>query len=132
MYKSIKVHLGQSQELIVGIEIYLKCKYTYENVGFCILFKILNVFIKLSKFSTIFHQETSQAPKRPYDVSRGQNRYVTLPLQWSSATTTDTFIALFNLYHCNILYKWFVGNKVISYKNPSWSYRISLYSILRL
>ena len=116
----------------MGIEIYLKCKYTYENVGFCILFKILNVFIKLSKFSTIFHQETSQAPKRPYDVSRGQNRYVTLPLQWSSATTTDTFIALFNLYHCNILYKWFVGNKVISYKNPSWSYRISLYSILRL
>ena len=132
MYKSIKVHLGQSQKLIVSIEIYLKCKYTYENVGFCILFKILNGFIKLSKFSTIFHRETSQAPKRPYDVSRGQNRYVTLPLQWSSATTTDTFIALYLIIVIFFIAKWFVGNKVISYKNPSWSYRISLYSILRL
>ena len=53
-------------------------------LDFCILciddFKILKIFIKLSKFSTIFHQETSQAPtpfpQRPYDVSRGQNRYV--------------------------------------------------------
>ena len=72
------------------VQTYLKCKYAYENAGFCILCiddsKILNMFIKLSKFSTIFHRETSQAPtpppphpQRPYDVSRGRNRYVTLP-----------------------------------------------------
>ena len=43
------------------IHIYLKCKYTYENAGFCILcigdFKILKFFIKLSKFYMIFHRE---------------------------------------------------------------------------
>ena len=42
----------------MSIEIYLKCKYTFENAGFCILciddFNILKIFIKLSKFSTIF------------------------------------------------------------------------------
>ena len=71
--------------------IYLKYKYTHENAGFCALciddFKILKIFNKLSKFSTIFHRGTSQAPDPPppsppqrlYDVSRGQNRYVTLP-----------------------------------------------------
>ena len=63
--------------------------YTYENAGFYVLciddFKILNIFIKLSKFSSIFHRETSQAltppptPQRPCNVSHGQNRYVTLP-----------------------------------------------------
>ena len=46
---------------------------------------ISKYYIKLSKFSTIFHRETSQmptplTPQRPYNVSRGQNRYVTLPL----------------------------------------------------
>ena len=49
VYKSIKVHLGQTQELIMSIHIYLKCKYTYENAWFCILciddFKILKIFI---------------------------------------------------------------------------------------
>jgi hypothetical protein len=40
---------------------------------------------KLSKFSMMFYRETSQlqptpTPKRTYDVSRGQNRYVRLPL----------------------------------------------------
>ena len=40
VYKSIKVHLGQSEERILSIEIYLKCKYSYENAGICILFKI--------------------------------------------------------------------------------------------
>ena len=66
---------------------YLKCKYTYENAGFGILcvdnFKILKIFIKLSKFSMIFkekrHRRQPPTPQRPYDVSRGQNRYVTLP-----------------------------------------------------
>ena len=47
-------------------------------------FKILKILNKLSKFFTIFHWETSQARpptlQRLYDVSRGQNRYVTLPL----------------------------------------------------
>ena len=37
LYKSIKVHLGQSQKLIMSIEIYLKRKYSYENAGFCTL-----------------------------------------------------------------------------------------------
>ena len=69
VYKSIKVHLGQSQELIMSVHIYWKFKYTYKNAGLCILciddFKILKMFIKLSKFSTIFHRETSQAPTPP-------------------------------------------------------------------
>ena len=51
------------------IHIYLKCKYTYENAGFFILciddFKILKIFIKLLKFSTIFHRERSQAATPP-------------------------------------------------------------------
>ena len=55
--------------LCVFTLVYWKCKYTYENAGFCILciddFKILKMFIKLSKFSTIFHRETSQAPTAP-------------------------------------------------------------------
>ena len=54
---------------MMSIEIYLKCKYTYENAGFCKLciddFKILKFFIKLLKFSTIFHRETSQVPTPP-------------------------------------------------------------------
>ena len=58
MYKSINIHLGQGQDLIMSIKIYLIYKYTYENAGFCILciddFKILKIFNKLSKFSTIF------------------------------------------------------------------------------
>ena len=37
VYKSLKVHLGQGQDLIMSIQIYLKYKYTYENTGFCIL-----------------------------------------------------------------------------------------------
>ena len=72
----------------MSIQIYLKYKYTYKNAGFCILciddFKILKISNKLSKFSIIFHREMAQAPphpapQRPYDVSREQNRYVTLP-----------------------------------------------------
>ena len=42
---------------------------------------------KLSNFSMMFYRETSQLqtphPKRPYDVSRGQNRYARLPLRAS-------------------------------------------------
>ena len=37
MYKSINVHLGQDQDMIMSIQIYLEYKYTYENDGFCIL-----------------------------------------------------------------------------------------------
>ena len=37
VYKSIKVHLGQDQDLIMSIQIYFKYKYTYENAGVCIL-----------------------------------------------------------------------------------------------
>ena len=68
----VKVHLGQSQGLIMRIHIYFKCKYTYENAGFCILciddFKILKIFVKLSKFCTIFYRETSQAPPPPIEI----------------------------------------------------------------
>ena len=48
VYKSINVHLGQGQDLIMSIQIYLKYKYTNENAVFCILciddFKILKIF----------------------------------------------------------------------------------------
>ena len=67
VYKSINVHLGQGQDLIMSIKIYLK--YNNQNVGFCILciddFKIVKILNKLSKFSTIFCRETSQAPTPP-------------------------------------------------------------------
>ena len=44
--KSIKVHLGQGQDLIMSIQIYFKYKYTYENAGFCILcIDVLKIFI---------------------------------------------------------------------------------------
>ena len=50
--------------------IYLKYKYTHENAGFLYIiciddFKILKILNKSSKFSTIFHRETSQAPTPP-------------------------------------------------------------------
>ena len=44
------------------IQMYLKYIFTYKNAVFCILciddFKILQIFNKLSTFSTIFHRET--------------------------------------------------------------------------
>ena len=73
----------------MSIQIYLKYKYTCENAGFCILciddFKILKIF-NYRNFLYDFSPRTSQAPpppphpQRPYVVSRGQNRYVTPPL----------------------------------------------------
>ena len=90
-YKSINVHLGQSQDQIMSIQIYLEYKYTYENAGFCILciedFKILKIFNKLSKFSHHFslrnvtgaNLNPPPPSRRPYDVHRRQNRYVRLP-----------------------------------------------------
>ena len=68
--------------------VYLNIYTFMKLLDFCILcindLKILKFFNKLSKLiSTILHRETSQVvhstEKRPYDVSRGQNRYVTLP-----------------------------------------------------
>ena len=59
----------KNQDLLLSIHIYLKCKYTHKNAGFCILctddLKILLIFIKLPKFSPIFHRETSQANPSP-------------------------------------------------------------------
>ena len=76
-YKSIEVHLGQGQNLKMGIQISFKYKYTYENAGVCIpcidKFKILKFSNKLSKLSMISPRNVTA-----YDVSR-QNRYVTLP-----------------------------------------------------
>ena len=72
----------------MSVQIYFKYKYTYENARFCILcideFKILKFSNTLSKFSMISSRNVTGAnppptPQRPYDVSRGQNRYVTLP-----------------------------------------------------
>ena len=91
VYKST---LGARPGLIISIQIYFKYKYTYENAGVCILcideFKILQFSNRLSKFSMIFiekrHRCQPPTPQRPYDVSRGQNRYVTLPLMQSWKT----------------------------------------------
>ena len=74
----------------MSIQIHLKYKYTYENAGFCILcmddFKNTKIFEQTIEIFHDFHRGRSQAPtnpppppQRPYDVSRGQNRYVTLP-----------------------------------------------------
>ena len=69
----------------MSIQIYFKYKYTYENARFCILcidvFKILKFSNRLSKFYMIFIEKRHrrQPPSPPYDASRGQNRYVTLP-----------------------------------------------------
>ena len=70
VYKRIKVHLGQGQNLIVSIQIYLKYKYTYENAGFCVRciddFKISKKFYKLSKFFTFFTEKRhSRHPPPP-------------------------------------------------------------------
>ena len=68
----------------MSMHIYLKCKYIYENTGFCTLcidnFKILKFFIKPSKFCTIFHRETSQppTPQRPYDVLVDKIGYIVM------------------------------------------------------
>ena len=37
MYKSLKEHLGQGQDLIISIQVYLKYKYIHEIAGLCIL-----------------------------------------------------------------------------------------------
>ena len=46
--ESLKVHLGQGQDLIISIQIYLKCKHTYENAGFCILPLMITKYYKFS------------------------------------------------------------------------------------
>ena len=38
VYKSIYIHLGQTQDRIMSIKIYLKYDYTYENAGFCMYY----------------------------------------------------------------------------------------------
>ena len=53
----------------MSIQKYLKYEFTHKNAGFRLLciddFKILKIFNKLSKFSTIFHRETSQVTTPP-------------------------------------------------------------------
>ena len=78
--------MGQRQDLIISIPIYLKYKYTNKNAGFCIFciddFKILKI-CNNRNFRRFFiekrHRRQPPLPQRPYDVSRGQNRYATLP-----------------------------------------------------
>ena len=74
--------LEQGQDLIMSIQIHLKYKYTYKNAGFCMLcvdnFNILKIF---SPRNVTGANPPPPAPQCPYDVSRGQNRYVTLPLR---------------------------------------------------
>ena len=87
-YKRTKVHLGQGQDLTMSIKICLKYKYTYElNAGFCVLciddFKILKKFTNYQNFPRFSPRNVTGAnpstPQHPYDVSRGQNQYMTLP-----------------------------------------------------
>ena len=59
----------------MSIHTYLKCKYAYENAGFCILcvdnFKILKIFIKLSKFSMTFTEKRHwRQPPPPTSIRR--------------------------------------------------------------
>ena len=60
VYKSINVHLGQGQDLIMSIQV-------YENVGFCILciadFKILEIFQNCRNVSRFF---TEKRHRRQY------------------------------------------------------------------
>ena len=82
--KFLSPYAYEGQDLIMRIQIYLKYRFTYENAEFCILglddFKILKI---LNKLSTPRKVTGANPPpptlQRPYDVSRGQNRYVTLP-----------------------------------------------------
>ena len=71
MYKSIKVHLGQHQDLIISIKIYLKYKSSNENAEFCALC--------IDNFKPRKVAGNNPPPQRPCDISHGQNRYVTLP-----------------------------------------------------
>ena len=41
VYEGVKEHLGQSQDLIISIHIYLKYKYTYENAGYFLHFVMM-------------------------------------------------------------------------------------------
>ena len=77
MHKSINVHLGQGQDLIMGIQIYLKYKHTNENAGFYILcidnFKYNYKFSKTVGISRDFSprnvtDNNSPAPQRQYDA----------------------------------------------------------------
>ena len=73
VYKRVKVHLGQGQNLIVSIQIYLKYKYTYENAGFCLPciddFKISKKIYKLSKFFTFFTEKRHRRHPPPTSIS---------------------------------------------------------------
>ena len=69
----MKVHLGQSQELITSIHLYLKCKYTYENAGFCILlsrnfYQTIEIFHDFSRRTSQGTGANPPTPQRPYDV----------------------------------------------------------------
>ena len=73
----IKVLLGQSQELIMSIHINLRCKYTYENAGFCILcidgFKILKLLSNYRNFPRFFPEKRHRRqppPSTPTSVWR--------------------------------------------------------------
>ena len=72
VYERIKVHLGQAQDLIVSIKIYLEYNYTYENAGFCVLciddFKILKNFNKLSNFPRFSTRNVTGANPPPNNV----------------------------------------------------------------
>ena len=69
LYKSINVHLGQGQGLIMSIQIYLKYKYTYKNTGVCILCIHDSIILKFSKTANNFHdfspRNVTDAPPPP-------------------------------------------------------------------
>ena len=65
VYKSMQVHLGQGQDLIMSIQIYFQYKYTYENAEFCILCIDVLKILKTIKICHNFHPETTQVPTPP-------------------------------------------------------------------
>ena len=92
--QSIKVHLGQSQQLIMSIHIYLKCKYTYENAGFCILcvdnFKILKLLPNHGNFPQLFNEKRHrrQPPPPPPNV------HMTFLRSWTKSICDASLIQL--------------------------------------
>ena len=74
VYKSINVHLGQGQDLIMSTQIYLKYKYTNENAIFCILciddFKILKIFQNCRNSPRFFTEKRHkrQLPRPPTSI----------------------------------------------------------------
>ena len=89
------------------------------------------------KCSTIFHRGTSQAPtlpppppppQRPYDVFRGQNRYVTLPL---IVAENMNFFMIFHGVLRNLVLKFHakLAKSLVPHRHPSLQVVAALFLI---